>query len=86
MYALDKVKIGVMIPIEIALKISKRAKEKGVSVASYVSTMLHAATYNDPWTEEDEAERNRIYNENLRKREALKAKRKANRAGKRRSK
>lgn len=82
MYSLDKVKIGVMVPIEIEIKIKKRAKEKGVSVASYVSAMLHVATYNDPWTEQDEAERQRIYNENLRKREELKAKRRASKGKK----
>ena len=76
-YSLDKVRISVQVPIELSIKIGKRAKEKGVSVSSYAETLLYAATHNDPWTIEDEKERNRIFNENLRKREEFVAKRKA---------
>lgn len=77
MYSLDKVAISVRLPIELAMKIEKRAKEKGVSISHYAETLLFVATQNDPWTEEDEKERARIYNENLRKRRELTAKRMA---------
>lgn len=80
MYSLDKVTICVRLPIELAMKIEKRAKEKGVSISHYATTLLYAATHNDPWTEEDEKERRRIYDENVRKRKELTAKRMAARS------
>ena len=76
-YALDKVRLSVQVPIELAIKINKRAKEKGVSMSHYATTILYAATHKDPWTIEDEKLRNKIFNENIRKREAAKAKRNA---------
>ena len=82
LYSLDKVRITVQVPIELMLKIDKRAKENGVSLSHYATTLLYAATYHDPWTAEDEQRRNKIVQENLRKREALTARRKAARAKK----
>lgn len=82
MYSLDKVAITVRLPIELAMKIEKRAKEKGVSISNYATTILYAETHNDPWTVEDEYERRRIIDENMRKRKELTAKRMAARAKK----
>lgn len=83
MYAPDKVKIVVLVPVEVAMKIEKRAKEKGTKVARYASTMLYADTYNDPWTAEDEKRRREIVDENIRKREAALARRRAARENRR---
>jgi hypothetical protein len=82
MYAPDKVKIVVLLPVEVAMKIEKRAKEKGTKVAKYAATMLYHDTSDDPWTQEDEARRKEIIDENFRRREAALAKRRAARAAK----
>lgn len=74
MYALDKVKTSIAIPAEVVVKLQKRAKERGVTLAQYINAMLFTHTHEDEWTERDEHERQRIVRENMRKREALKAK------------
>ena len=76
MYAVDKVKTSVLLPAKVQIKIKNRAKEKNETTSSYIGIMLFADTQNDPWTEEDEAERQRIINENMRKRKILRARRK----------
>ena len=76
MYAVDKVKTSVLLPAKVQIKIKNRAKEKNETPSSYISIMLFAATQKDPWTEADEAERQRIINENMKKRKILRARRK----------
>lgn len=83
MYKPDKMKISIIIPVEVLMKIRKRAEEMGVALGTYINTMLYAATYHDPWTEQDEAERKRIIEDNIRKREEGKARRLAAKAGRR---
>ena len=83
MYSPDKVKLVLLLPVEVAMKIEKRAKEKGKKVAHYAATMLYADTQNDPWTVEDEKKRSEIVAENMRKREATLARRRAARANRR---
>lgn len=75
-YAVDKVKSTVLLPAKIVVKIDKRARQRGMSRNNYINVMLFAGTANDPWTREDEAERQRIVNENMRKRKILRARRK----------
>ena len=77
MYAPDKVKISVLVPVEVLMKIRKRAKEVGAPLGTYINSMFYAATYKDPWTVQDEMERKRIIEENIKKRQASKAKRMA---------
>ena len=76
MYAVDKVRSTVLLPAKVVVKIDKRAKERGLSRSNYINVMLFADTMNDPWTNEDEAERLRIINENMRKRKIIRARRK----------
>lgn len=76
MYAVDKVKSTVLLPAKLVVKIDKRAKERGMTRSNYINVMLFADTMNDPWTREDEAERQRIINDNMRKRKILRARRK----------
>jgi hypothetical protein len=78
MYALDKVKTSLAIPADVVVKITKRAKERGVTVAQYINAMLVAHTHDDEWTMEDERKRQQIIKDNMRKRKALKAKAKKN--------
>ena len=80
MYATDKVKIVVLVPVEVAMKIEKRANEKGEKVAHYAATMLFSDTQNDPWTPDDEKKRNEIVTKNFRKRQAALERRRAARA------
>jgi metal-responsive CopG/Arc/MetJ family transcriptional regulator len=76
MYAVDKVRSTVLLPAKVVVKIDKRAKERGLSRSNYINVMLFADTMNDPWTKDDEAERQRIINENMRKRKIVRARRK----------
>jgi metal-responsive CopG/Arc/MetJ family transcriptional regulator len=76
MYAVDKVRSTVLLPAKVVVKIDKRAKERGLSRSNYINVMLFADTMNDPWTKDDEAERQRIINENMRKRKIIRARRK----------
>ena len=76
MYAVDKVKSTVLLPAKLVVKIDKRAKERGMTRSNYINVMLFADTMNDPWTRDDEAERQRIINENMRKRKIIRARRK----------
>ena len=76
MYAVDKVRSTVLLPAKVVVKIDKRAKERGLSRSNYINVMLFADTMNDPWTKNDEAERQRIINENMRKRKIIRARRK----------
>ena len=73
MYSLDKVKTSLAIPIDVIIKITKRADERGVSVASYINAMLVAHTHDDAWTIRDEQRRQQMIKENMRKRQALRA-------------
>ena len=77
MYSPDKVKISVLIPVKVLMKIKKRAKEMGAPLGTYINTMLYAATHKDIWTVQDELEQNRIIADNIKKREASKARRMA---------
>ena len=74
MYALDKIRIVASIPLEVAIKLRKRADERGVSLSNYIGIMLYAHTHNDPWTVEDEKLRKQMILENTQKRKARKAK------------
>lgn len=74
MYALDKIRIVASIPIEVAIKLRKRADTRGVSLSHYIGIMLYAHTHNDPWTVEDEQLRNKMMRENTQKRNDRKAK------------
>lgn len=76
MYAVDKVRSTVLLPAKVVVKIDKRAKERGLSRNNYINVMLFADTMNDPWTKNDEAERQRIINDNMRKRKIIRARRK----------
>ena len=76
MYAVDKVRSTVLLPAKVVVKIDKRAKDRGLSRSNYINVMLFADTMNDPWTKDDEAERQRIINENMRKRKIIRARRK----------
>lgn len=74
LYALDKVKTSLAIPVDVIIKITKRAEERGVTVAQYINAMLVAHTHDDAWTLGDEKKRQQMIKANMRKREALKAK------------
>ena len=83
MYALDKVKTSLAIPVDVIIKITKRAEERGVSIASYINAMLVAHTHDDQWTIKDEQRRQQMIRENMRKRQAMKAKVKAEKGARR---
>ena len=74
LYALDKVKTSLAIPVDVIIKITRRAEERGVTVAQYINAMLVAHTHDDAWTMDDERRRQQMIKANMRKREALKAK------------
>ena len=76
MYAVDKVRSTVLLPAKVVVKIDKRAKDRGLSRSNYINVMLFADTMNAPWTKDEEAERQRIINENMRKRKIIRARRK----------
>ena len=76
-YGLDTIKIGASIPLEVCMKLRKRAKERGVTLSHYIGIMLYAHTQKDAWTIEDERERQRLIAENMRKRERRRVKREA---------
>lgn len=77
-YGLDTIKIGASIPLEVYMKLKKRANERDVSLSHYVGIMIYAHTQKDPWTLEDEKERQRLIKENIRKRAERKAKKGCN--------
>ena len=81
MYALDKVKTSLAIPADVIIKITKRAEERGVTVAQYINAMLVAHTHDDAWTIKDEKRRQEIIRENMRKRKSLVARAKSAKKG-----
>ena len=64
---LDSIHCDILIPARVAARLKRRAKERGVSMSHYINVMLFAHTHEDPWTDEDEKERQRIINSNKRR-------------------
>ena len=73
---LDSVRVTTTIPVEVSLRLKKRADERGETLAHYIAIVLYAHTQRDPWTIEDEHERHKIVQNNIRKREEARAIRK----------
>ena len=61
---LDSVHCDILIPTSVATRIKKRAKERGVSMSHYINVLLFAHTHTDPWTDEDEKERRKMFDAN----------------------
>ena len=74
MYSLDKTRMSMLVQNELTVKLRKRAKEKGVSAPAYLNAMMAAEFHDDPWTEADERLRQKLYNDNKRKRDMRMAK------------
>lgn len=74
MYALDKVKTSLSIPATVVVKLANRADAKGVKLAAYINSELFSLVADDPWTLDDEKRVRAIIDENIRKRNNLKAK------------
>ena len=64
---LDSVHCDILIPARVAARIKKRAEDEGVSMSHYINVLLFAHTHADPWTENDEKERRKLYDANRRK-------------------
>lgn len=82
MYSLDKVRMSMLVQTELTIKLRNRAKEKGVTAPAYLNAMMAAAFHDDPWTEADERLRQKIYNENKKKRNLRMAKHNATKEAK----
>lgn len=67
-YSLDKARIFTLVPLKVVIQLKKRAAERNVTLSNYISAVLYSSVLNDPWTEEDEALRTALVEENRRKR------------------
>ncbi|MBO7688647.1 MAG: hypothetical protein J6V72_19875 [Kiritimatiellae bacterium] len=73
-YDIDTIRVSAYVPLDIYMKLKKRAAERNKSLSHYIGVVLYAETQHDQWTLEDEEERKKLMQENLRKRQAIKAK------------
>ena len=64
---LDSVHCDILIPTRVAVRIKKRAEEQGVSMSHYINVLLFAHTHADNWTDNDERERRKMFDDNRRK-------------------
>ena len=73
LYAVDKCPITVRVPVEVKVKLERMAEETGVPVSALSSIGLTEMVKDRPFGAEELMRVNEIVTENIRKRDALKA-------------
>ena len=73
LYAVDKCRVGLLIPAEAYIKLEKRSKETGMPIGTILTAIVIEAVKDDPFVAEDLVRLNEIITENIRKRDQRKA-------------
>ena len=74
MYAVDKCRIKVNVPVEVKVKLESLAEETGLSVSALAAAEIEEMVKDRPFGAQELMRVNEIISENIRKRDALKAK------------
>lgn len=74
LYAVDKCAVVAYIPVEIKVRLDRMAADAGLSVSALAAAMLAEETKDAPFGAEELMRVNEIITENIRKRNARKAK------------